>query len=338
MQKQKPQISVILPFFNSEKTLKRAITSIQEQTATNFECILIDNNSTDNSVNIAQKTIDGDSRFILVKEEKQGVVNASNRGWEESYGEFIVRMDSDDWAHPHRLEMQYNFMINNPDYGAVGSLVQHMSHSNMTGGMARFVDWNNSLIDYVDIFNNRFIEMPIINPSAMWRREVALKHGMYREGDFPEDYEMWLRWLDAGIKVGKVDSKLLNWHDSDTRLSRTDSLYSVSSFYRIKTKYLAGWLEKNNPFHPNVSIWGASKISRRRAKLLEKHGINIVSYIDTKNEKRQLDKEVHYYKNIPSSDSIFVLVYIKQSNARAEIKNYLISKGFKEGINFLLVS
>ena len=71
---------------------------------------------------------------------------------------------------------------------------------------------------------------------------------------------------------------------------------------------------------------------------MEKYDINIISYIDTKNEKRQLDKEVHFYKNIPSSNSIFVLVYIKQNNARAEIKNYLISKGFKEAINFLLVS
>ena len=338
MQKQKPQISVILPFFNSGKTLKRAISSIQNQSFTDFECILIDNNSTDNSVRIAQEIVDGDIRFALAREKKQGVVNASNKGWEESCGEFIVRMDSDDWSHPLRLETQYNFLINNHDYGAVGSLVQHMSHSNMTGGMARFVEWNNSLIDYLDIFNNRFIEMPIINPSAMWRRKVALKYGMYIEGDFPEDYEMWLRWMDAGVKVGKVDSKLLNWHDSDTRLSRTASIYSDSSFYRIKTKYLAIWLKKNNPFYPNVSIWGASKISRRRATLLEKHGINIVSYIDTKNEKRQLDKEVHYYKNIPSSDSIFVLVYIKQSDARAEIKSYLITNGFKEGINFLLVS
>ena len=266
------------------------------------------------------------------------VVHASNRGWEESCGEYIVRMDSDDWSHPKRLETQYNFLVNNPNYGAVGSLVQHMSHSDMTGGMARFVEWNNSLVDYIDIFNNRFIEMPIINPSAMWRQKVALKHGMYQEGDFPEDYEMWLRWLDAGIIIGKVDQILLDWYDSDTRLSRNDSLYSDGSFYRIKTKYLALWLQKINPFHPNVTIWGASKISRRRAKLLEKHQVYIESYIDTKDNKRLLDKEVCYYKNIPPPGSKFILVYIKQSIARIEIRNYLISKGYEEGVNFLLVS
>ncbi len=338
MQQNTPKISVILPFFNSEKTLKRAVLSILHQTFTNFECILINNNSTDNSKNIAQEFIDTDNRFRMIDESKQGVVHASNRGWKESCGEFIVRMDSDDWSHPKRLETQYSFLINNPEYGAVGSLVQHMSHSDMTGGMERFVDWNNSLVEYIDIFNNRFIEMPIINPSAMWRQAVALKHGMYQEGDFPEDYEMWLRWLDAGIIIGKVDQILLNWHDSDTRLSRNDSLYSDGSFYRIKTKYLALWLEKINPFHPNVTIWGASKISRRRAKLLENHEVYIESYIDTKDNIRLLDKEVCYYKNIPPPGSKFILVYIKQSDARTEIRNYLISKGYEEGVNFLLVS
>ncbi len=185
--------------------------------------------------------------------------------------------------------------------------------------------------------NSRFIELPVVNPTAMWRKEVSEKYGMYRSGDFPEDYEMWLRWLGEGVKIKKLDKKVLKWYDSETRLTRTQSIYSDASFYRIKTKYLGDWLAENNPLHPRVAIWGASRISRRRARLLKQYGIEIDSYIDTK-ETRQLEAKVIYYKDIPSPTEIFILTYIKQMNARDEIQDFLGSKGFREGVNYLLVS
>ena len=332
-----PKISVILPFFNAEKTLERSIQSILSQSFTDFECILINNNSTDNSKNIAIKFVDSDNRFKLIHEKKQGVMFASNAGWEASKGEYIARMDADDWSHPERLKMQYEFLEINPEYGVVASLAKHVGHSEFTVGMERFVEWSNSITSYKEILNNRFIELPIVNPTTMWRREVAQKYGMYLSGNFPEDYEMWLRWLDKGVKISKINKILLNWHDSDERLTRTDVIYSDNSFYKTKTKYLARWLEKHNPFHPKVAVWGASKISRRRAKLLESYGIEICCYIDTK-RGRQLDHEVHYYQDIPSPEEIFVLTYIKQVEAREEIREFLPQRGFIEGKNFLLIS
>ncbi len=333
-----PKISVLLPFYNSEKTLERAIRSIQNQKFCDFECILIDNNSTDNSREIAKPFSNSDNRFILISEPQQGVVYASNKGWNNSKGKYIARMDSDDWSHPERLGLQDKFLENNPTYGAVATLVTHISHSDQTGGMSRFVEWNNSLVSSDQISNNRFVELPIVNPSAMWRRTIAEENGMFEHGNFPEDYEMWLRWMDNGVKIGKIDKYLLDWYDSDTRLSRTDSIYSDASFYKIKTKYLAYWLEKNNPFHPDVAVWGASKISRRRAKLLELYDINIKCYIDTKKSKRDLDKPVYYYEDIPSKDEAFVLTYIRQMNAKQQICEFLKTKGFIEGDNYLLVS
>ncbi len=332
-----PKISVILPFYNAEATLERAIQSIISQSFTDFECILINNNSTDTSEQIAHKFVVADKRVKLISEKKQGVMFASNAGWDVSKGEYIARMDADDWSHPDRLKLQSEFLDLNPDYGVVASLVKHVCHSEYTGGMERFVEWSNSIITYQEILNNRFIELPIVNPTAMWRREVATKNGMYLSGSFPEDYEMWLRWLENGVKICKLDKVLLNWHDSDDRLTRTDSIYSDNSFYKIKTKYLAKWLKTNNPFHPKVAVWGASKISRRRARLLESHGIEICCYIDTK-KGRQLDHSIYYYQDIPSPEEIFVLTYIKQVEHREEIREFLPQKGFEEGKNFLLVS
>ena len=332
-----PYISIVLPFYNAETTLGRAIDSIAAQNFKNFECILINNNSTDRSIVIAQDWVSKDNRFILIHEEMQGVMYASNKGSDYARGAYVSRMDADDFSHSDRLKLQSEFLDANPDYGAVAGLVKHISHSENTKGFARYVEWVNSVKSYKEIMNSRFIESPIVNPSAMWRKEVADKFGMYKDGDFPEDYEMWLRWLREGVKIKKLEDTVLDWYDSDERLTRTQSIYSDSSFYRIKTKYLASWLEKNNPFHPHIAVWGASRISRRRANLLKQYGIEIDFYIDTK-RNRQLDKKVIYYSEIPPPDKTFILTYIKQMDARDEIQDFLHDRRYIEGVNYLLVS
>ena len=148
---------------------------------------------------------------------------------------------------------------------------------------------------------------------------------------------MWLRWLSKGVKIKKLNETVLHWYDSETRLTRTQSIYSDNAFYRIKTKYLADWLKKNNPLHPRIAVWGASRISRRRARLLEQYGIEIEFYIDIKTG-RQLDREVIYYYDILPPDQLFILTYIRQNNARALIQKFLHRKGYQEGVNYLLVS
>jgi hypothetical protein len=206
-----------------------------------------------------------------------------------------------------------------------------------TLGFQRYVDWSNSVISYRQILNSRFIEAPIVNPTAMWRRETMEQFGLYQSGDFPEDYEMWLRWLDGGVKIAKVPQVVLNWHDSAGRLTRTHPTYSDGAFYEVKSRYLAKWLQENNPFHPDVAVWGASRISRRRARILEQHHIGISTYIDTR-KGRQIDKQVTYYKDLPDAGSLFILTYIKQMDNRSRIQAFLKERGYVEGRDYLLVS
>ena len=160
---------------------------------------------------------------------------------------------------------------------------------------------------------------------------------MYRDGDFPEDYELWLRWLQAGIRIHKINQPLLRWYDSKIRLTRTDKRYRTEAFYNIKTKYLLQWLMQNNPHHPNVVVWGASRISRKRTKILQENHIEISHYIDI-SEKRKLDKSVILFSEIPAPEKVFILVYIAHTEIREEIKKYLDSRGFCEGTNYLFVS
>jgi glycosyltransferase involved in cell wall biosynthesis len=332
-----PKVSVVLPFYSAEKTLSMALQSISEQEFSDWECVMVDNNSSDGSRVIAAGWESRDPRFRLIEEERQGVMFASNRGCEAAQGRYIARMDADDVARPRRLGLQCEFLDSHPDFGAVAGLVAHVGDPDTTGGFMRFVEWSNSLISYEEVYQRRFIEAPIVNPTAMWRRETMEFFGLYLSGDFPEDYEMWLRWLDRGVKIAKVPEVVLDWHDSAGRLTRTHPIYSDKAFYEIKSQYLAKWLSEQNPYHPEVWVWGASRISRRRARILEQHGIRIETYIDTK-RSRQLDKEVIYYEDLPAAGEGFILTYIRQMDNREKIQAFLKERGYEEGKDYLLVS
>jgi glycosyltransferase involved in cell wall biosynthesis len=332
-----PAISVILPFYNAADTLGRAIRSIAAQTFFDFECILIDNNSADGSRAIAETWTERDPRFSLIREARQGVVFASNAGAAQARGEYVARMDADDVAMPERLELQAVFLDENPDFGAVSGLVEYVPHDPNTEGFSRYVHWVNSVRSYEDILNNRFVESPVVNPTAMWRKTVSDQYGLYRPGNFPEDYELWLRWLAKGVRIRKLDRVVLQWHDSETRLTRTDPVYSYEAFYRIKTRYLATWLAGHDPHPPRIAIWGASRTSRRRAELLHDYGIDIECYIDIK-KTRQLDKPLVYFENIPPPGYLFILVYVPLIEARNRVQAFLESRGYRAGHDYLLAS
>lgn len=332
-----PKVSVILPFYNAARTLDEAVQSIAEQTLEAWELLLMDNNSTDGSEAKARHWAERDRRIQYFHEPQQGVVFAFNRGLAAVRGRYIARMDADDRSNPERLERQAQHLDQHPELGVVASRVRYVPHQPQTRGFRKYVEWVNGVMTPEEIRLRRFIESPIVNPSAMFRAEVAQQHGSYRWGAFPEDYELWLRWLEAGVQMEKLPQELLTWRDSTTRLTRTDSRYSTEAFYRIKSEYLARWLERNNPHHPQVAVWGAGRLTRKRVQMLEAQGVQVVAFIDVKGERPGQPPVVHF-SDLPESGQWFVLSYVANRGAREEIQRYLEGRGYVEGKDFLLVA
>lgn len=322
-------VSVVLPFYNAPH-LKEAIESILQQTYSNFELILIDNGSTDNSSKIANEYIKH-PKVQIVQEPRRGVVYAANTGIELCKGDFIARMDADDISKPDRLENQVNHLLGDKSVDIVSGLVEY-SGLDANEGFIHYVNWLNTLVSAEDIYLNQFVEYPLANPTLMFRRKV-FNNGMYEEGDFPEDYEFFLRLQSAKIKMVKVNSVVLSWRDSETRLTRTDPRYSQDSFFRVKAKYLAKWLAMKNPHHPKVYLWGAGRLSRRRSEYLLAEGIELVKYIDLK----ETDQVLHY-QSLPTTSDAFIISYVANRNASSQIRTFLNQKGFREGINFIMAS
>lgn len=331
-----PKISVILPFFNAEATLSFALESLANQTFPDFEVILVNNNSSDKSPEIAQKFCTTDSRFKLFCESRQGVVYAANTAASHAKGKYIARIDADDLALPQRLEKQFGFLETHPQTGLVGTNLIYRSHIPHTKGFKLYVQWLNSLKNADEIRQKRFIELPIANPTTMFRSETMRQHGLYRKGNFPEDYEMVLRWLNAGVQIDKMPDRLLIWNDYPQRLTRTNPDYSKDAFFEVKARYLAKWLEKHNPFHPEIWVWGASRLARRRSEKLEKYGIKIVGRIDI--VEKPDNPDCFLPRQLPPPTRCFVVSYVAARGANRLIAAELNQKGFAEGENFMFAT
>ena len=349
-----PAISVVLPVHNAAATVTRAVASVQAQTFSDWELLAVDDGSTDATRQILLELAATDPRIRVLDIARAGIVAALNAGLAASSAPLIARMDADDEAHADRLSVQYQFLQSNPDIGVAGCLVEFGGDRVKSEGYALHVDWLNSLVASDQIALNRFVEAPFAHPSVMFRRQLVEDHGEYREGDFPEDYELWLRWLDADVKMAKVPQALLVWHDLPDRLSRKDSRYSPEAFFRLKAYWLAEWLQRaesdrrmkaryeggTDAVAPRkIYIWGAGRTTRQRAAELEKYGIIPTGYIDVdekKSGKKVAGRPVLPSKELPDPEESLVLVYVATRGARDLIRADLQQRGWVEGRNFLI--
>ena len=328
------KISVLLPLHNEQALLGEALASLTAQTRREFEIVAVDDGSTDASAELLAAHARRDSRLHVTRLPHGGVVSALNAGLAAARGRYIARMDADDIAAPERLALQSDFLDRRPDVGLVASRVRFLGDRAAQAGMARFVDWTNALLQPEAIARERFVESPFVHPSVMFRRELIETLGGYRDGDFPEDYELWLRWLEAGVRMEKLDAVLLDWRERPGRLTRSDPRYRVDAFFRCKAPYLARYLAERNPHHPRVTVWGAGRATRLRLRALFALGIEPAAWIDIDPDKigwRVQGAPVVGPHALPGPDEAFVLVAVGKRGARELIEPILLARGHELG-------
>ncbi len=277
-----PDISVLLPCYNSSETLEETLNSLQKQTYPDFEVICVDDGSTDETGALLSGWAQKDPRFVYIPKEHSGVVEAANTGLEFCRGEIVVRMDADDRCHPNRIKLQREYLLKNPEVAVVGSLVKGFPAEQIGEGFQLYYDWLNSLIDHEDITREIFVESPIANPCASFRRSWIRELGGYRDQGWPEDYDLWLRFYLAGARFAKIPEVLLEWREHPGRLTHQDSRYSVENFLRAKAHYIAkGPARKRDA----VFVWGAGMTGRRLSKHLVREGLPLAAFVEVDQKK-----------------------------------------------------
>ena len=331
-----PRISVLLPFHNAAATLDAAISSIVEQTFTDWELLLIDNASTDDSSAIAKRWAASDDRIRLITEPNIGIAHALNTGLAQVQGRYIARMDADDISHPERFAKQVEYMDQHPEVGVLGTRTVFSTSVEKSSGMRWFTQWQNAILTPHDHYVKRFVDAPLAHPTVLFRRELVEQHGGYDNGPLPEDHELWLRWMDARVRFAKLPEELLTWNDHAQRLSRTHANYSVDAFFTTKAKWLAKWLKRKLNERP-VIIAGTSGICRERARLLEAEGISIHAFTDVK-PRVVPGYEFVPHNELPASGEAFIVSFISQRGTGDRIAEFLVSRGLAEGKDFVLAA
>lgn len=331
-------VSVVLPVKDGAETLETALESIARQTLDEWECLVVDDGSSDSSREIAENWQKRDERFHSLECETEGIASALNTGIAAAQGKWIARMDADDESAPERLETQLEFARRNRDVEVIASRVEYGGNRDEREGFAVYVDWMNELLTHDEISLNRFVESPVAHPSVMFLRNLLQRHGGYREGGFPEDYELWLRWLDVGVRFGKTPEALLTWNDRDDRLTRTDERYSNESFYRLKGHFLGRWIRREVDGDRPIWIWGAGRTARRRAEFLSAEAVGWQAWVDIDKAKigQVLDERPVFPPDALRGNHIpFVISYVASRGARDEIRKKLRGYGRVEGRDFI---
>ncbi|MDO8825451.1 glycosyltransferase [Methylophaga sp.] len=209
-----PQISVVMPVYNAGGYLKYSIESILNQTFKDFEFIIINDGSTDDSESMIKHYQQLDSRIILISRENKGLVITLNEGIEKASAKLIARMDADDISLPRRLESQKDFMDTNPNCVAVGSKVRVIDQK------SRFLTHTKPKLNHDEILNSALNGVcPLIHPSVMFRKEAVLSAGGYRLENYPaEDLALWLDLSHYG-RLENIDEVLLEYRIHNNSIS-----------------------------------------------------------------------------------------------------------------------
>ena len=270
-----PSVSVLIPARDAAATIVACLRSVLRQSIDAWECIVVDDGSRDATAQVAGDIASHDRRVRVVPSTGDGLIDALNCGLRACRAPYIARMDADDLMHRDRLALQAAALDADARLAAAGAHVRMFPRSRLTPRRREYEDWLNSIDSAEAVRRDAFVECPVVHPTLMARRDV-LQRFEYRDCPWPEDYDLVLRMLAAGLEVGVVPRRLLWWRDSDGRASRTHARYGPSTFTACRARFLAdGFLRDRREY----VLWGygdTGRLLRRALLALDRHPTHIV--------------------------------------------------------------
>jgi glycosyltransferase involved in cell wall biosynthesis len=232
-----PFVSVALPVFNAGMYLSEAIDSILNQTFSDFELIIINDGSTDDSLSLLREYEGRDSRIVLISRENRGLVSTLNEAVDLARGTWLARMDQDDIALPHRFERQLAWL--------------EESDADICGSWAKLFGTKDSrILKHAQTDEAIKLEMlfgtTFAHPSVMMKTEYLKQLRYDKAWEKCEDYDLWERAARAGWKMGNVPEVLLLYRQHADQISSKLFVSQQKLTQKIRRRY---WLHR---FSPNV--------------------------------------------------------------------------------------
>lgn len=216
--------------YNTERYLREAIESILTQTLGDFELVIVDDGSTDNSPSILNDFATQDSRIKLITQANAGIGAATNRAIAESRGEYLAIMDSDDISLPNRLALQKAFLDRHPNIGAVGSQWRILTIDERDAGI------DTHPVDSETIETLMFAYFSLHHPTTMIRRQAIERDGAYSKDRacLVPDYDLFMRMLLTGCKFANLPEVLFIWRKNPASTTRSKTAEQAQSVAQVR--------------------------------------------------------------------------------------------------------
>lgn len=327
-------MSILLPAWNAATTLPGCLRSVARQTFTDWECIVVDDGSTDDTLALARDAARRDPRIRVVAIAHGGIVGALQAGLAACRGRWVARMDADDVMHRDRLRLQRDALCADPTLAGVGCHVRIVPRRGLRDGFRGYEAWLASVDSPARVRDDAFVESPLVHPTLTIDRGVLSAIG-YRAVDWPEDYDLVLRLLAAGHRLGVVPRRLLCWRDAPHRLTRTDPHYGLDRITACKAAFLAeGFLASSARY----TLWGYGDTGRALRQALARHDKHPALIVEL--HPGRLGNTIHGAPVIPPDELPQhprwpLLASVAGAEARGLIRSALATMGYVEGADFV---
>jgi len=223
-----PLVSIVMPVHDAEAVVGSAIESILQQTLKDFEFIVVDDGSTDDSGSILRKYAEQDTRIKLYSQPQSGLIASLNKHCRLARAKYIARMDADDISLPTRLEKQFRFLETHPEIGVVGTWIRDVDPHRKP-----IIEWpvpaHPAVVRWFLFFGNC-----IAHPSVMIRKDLLERMDYYRpEALYVEDYDLWIRAADV-TGIANIPEVLVEYRVSEASVSARN--YSVQEMHARRLK------------------------------------------------------------------------------------------------------
>jgi len=251
-------VSIVIPVHNGEKYIKESIDSCLAQTYSNIEILVVDDKSTDSTLEILKGY--GEKITVLPVEKQNGLGNVINIGIRASKGKYIARMDADDIMYPDRIEKQVEYLENNPSCVAVGGQIDIINENSDITGHREYAQNDK------DLKKNRFLFQPFAHPAVTLRKSTLEEIGLYPEDMWKvEDVKLFLILSTKGEFANLPDTVL------KYRMTfQTESQSKMVEHFKL-TNDMRNWAIQNLDIKPTFReyvIWNMQKVGVRILSIL----------------------------------------------------------------------
>ncbi|TLP79744.1 glycosyltransferase [Maribacter sp. ACAM166] len=321
-----PLVSILIPFKNVAAYFEECLNSIREQTYENWEVLAVNDHSDDYSLAIAEGFSNLDSRIKILSNDESGIITALRKAYKNSSGEFITRMDADDYMTGHRISTMVKSLMEKGKGSIAIGQVRYFSKEGINDGYHRYEQWLNQLTVTGTNYQEIYKECVIPSPCWMVHRTDLDMCGAFNSNRYPEDYDLAFRFYEKRLTCISCTEILHYWRDYDTRTSRTSEHYAQNYFLDIKLHY---FLKLEYEPSKTLVVWGAGKKGKTIAKSLVERKIRFIWVCDN---PKKIGKDIYgvclvHYSNLNTIEIPQCIITVANEEEQQSIKSFFNKKG-----------